>query len=210
VSRAPRTCQSGHPAAPSPTRLAPCAAASSDHLLSAASLARSTSSGPSCLVRKPAINPSGTIPPPQKCGRRALSRFWKEFRRIVVGVGAAGTPQTSTQSLQFSPGRRRKGDRLPVPHQGTCQGIPPLRREPYAGLRRVSHEQRPERSRRRGRWVLVIDLCGPQVVATTRARTGRPIPTVCIASVLEASIQVVPAGRYLADALDGPARCGPA
>lgn len=56
-----------------------------------------------------------------------------------------------------------------------------------------------------GASVLVIDLCGPQVVATTRARTGKLIPAACIAQVLEASIQVVPAGRYLADALEDPA-----
>jgi hypothetical protein len=83
-----------------------------------------------------------------------------------------------------------------------------MRREPYAGLRRVSHEQRPERSRRRGRCVLVIGLCGPQVGAATRARMGKPIPVACIAHVLEASIQVVPAGRHLANALDGPGKCG--
>ena len=47
---------------------------------------------------------------------------------------------------------------LPVPHEGTCQGVPPLRREPYAGLRRVSHEPCPERSRRRGRRVLARRL----------------------------------------------------
>src|ERR1039457_2328148 len=41
---------------------------------------------------------------------------------------------------------RHEANVLPVPHEGTCQGVPPLRREPYAGLRRVSHEQCPERS----------------------------------------------------------------
>lgn len=56
------------------------------------------------------------------------------------------------------PSGRPRGDRLPVPHEGSCGGIPPLRREPYAGLRRVSHEQCPERSRRRGRRVLARRL----------------------------------------------------
>jgi DDE superfamily endonuclease len=41
---------------------------------------------------------------------------------------------------------------------GTCRGIPPLRREPYAGLRRVSHDRCPERSRRPGRRVLARRL----------------------------------------------------
>jgi hypothetical protein len=56
--------------------------------------------------------------------------------------------------------------------------------------------------------VLVIELCGPQVVATTRARMGEPMPAACIAQVLDASIQGVSAGRHLADALAGPGRCG--
>jgi hypothetical protein len=52
------------------------------------------------------------------------------------------------------PSGRPRGNRFAGPHEGTCQGVPPLRREPYAGLRRVSHVQCPERSRRRGRRVL--------------------------------------------------------
>ena len=52
------------------------------------------------------------------------------------------------------PAGHPRGNRFAGPAEGTCQRVPPLRREPYAGLRRVSHEQCPERSRRRGRRVL--------------------------------------------------------
>jgi hypothetical protein len=53
--------------------------------------------------------------------------------------------------------------------------------------------------------VLVIGLYGPQVVATTLARMGEPMP---VAQVLDASVQGVPVGGYLADEMDGPRHAG--
>jgi hypothetical protein len=67
---------------------------------------------------------------------------------------------------------RHEANVLPVPHEGTCQGVPPLRREPYAGLRRVSHEQCPERSRRRGRRVLARRLGARADRRSARAAGG--------------------------------------
>ncbi len=40
--------------------------------------------------------------------------------------------------------------------------------------------------------VLVIELHGPQVVATTLARMGEPMPVVHIVQLLDASVQGVP------------------
>jgi hypothetical protein len=81
---------------------------------------------------------------------------------------------------------------LPVPREGTRQ-VPPLRREPYADLRRVSHEQCPERSQHRDRRVparrlLLIELYGPQAVATTLAHMDEPVPVAYIVQLLDASI----------------------
>jgi hypothetical protein len=104
-------------------------------------------------------------------GRDAL-KVVPEFPVLHSRVGQVGTvAYTScvrrTRPVLCRPGSEGdrthpdggpRGDRLPVPHEGTCRGIPPLRREPYAGLRRVSHEKCPERSRRRGRRVLARRL----------------------------------------------------
>jgi hypothetical protein len=42
-------------------------------------------------------------------------------------------------------------------------------------------------------------------VATTLARMGEPMP---VAQVFDASVQGVPVGRHVADALDGPGHAG--
>ncbi len=82
-------------------------------------------------------------------GTVAYTRCVRRTRRMLCRPGSEGdrTHPASHEAIV-----------LPVPHEGTCQGVPPLRREPYAGLRRVSHEQCPERSRRRGRRVLARRL----------------------------------------------------
>ena len=54
--------------------------------------------------------------------------------------------------------------------------------------------------------VLVIELYGPRIVATTRARMGEPMAVACIAHVLGAPIQGVPVGRHFADELAGSGR----
>jgi hypothetical protein len=54
--------------------------------------------------------------------------------------------------------------------------------------------------------VLVIELYGPQVMATTLARMGEPMPVTRIAQVLDAPGQGVPVACHLADTLDGPGR----
>jgi hypothetical protein len=51
-------------------------------------------------------------------------------------------------------------------------------------------------------------LYSPQVVATTLARMGEPMPVAHIAQVLDAPVQGVPVGRHLADPLDGPRHAG--
>jgi hypothetical protein len=127
-------------------------------------------------------------------GRDAL-KVMPEFSVLHSRVGQVGTvAYTScvrrTRPVLCRPGSERdrthpgggpRGDRLPVPHEGTCRGIPPLRREPYAGLRRVSHEKCPERSRRRGRRVLArwlrarADRRGARA-AGGAARDGRARP----------------------------------
>lgn len=73
-------------------------------------------------------------------------------------VRRAGLCSAGSEGDRTHPAGAHEAIVLPVPHEGTCQGVPPLRREPYAGLRRVSHEPCPERSRRRGRRVLARRL----------------------------------------------------
>jgi hypothetical protein len=78
--------------------------------------------------------------------------------RSPASGGQACALRPGSEGARTRPAGRPRGDRLPVPHGGTCRGIPPLRREPYAGLRRVSHDPCPERSRRPGRRVLARRL----------------------------------------------------
>jgi len=94
-----------------------------------------------------------TRPNSPSANRAAFSQFWKAAE-YSSAPDLTGTPGRSCPSFQFSSGRAYEAIVCQSRTGGTCQGIPPLRREPYAGLRRVSHEQRPERSRRRGRRTL--------------------------------------------------------
>jgi hypothetical protein len=58
---------------------------------------------------------------------------------------------------------------------------------------------------RPGPSVLVIELYGPQVVATAQARMGEPMPVACTVQVLDAPVQVGSAGRHLATRWTDPA-----
>ena len=112
----------------------------------------------------PPRTPPAHPPPPQD--RRAgvslpLRARWPQVRlyTAIARVRRAGlcfaARKRGRQDPSGWPPTRRS---FAGPARGYLSGIPPLRREPYAGLRRVSHDRCPERSRRPGRRVLARRL----------------------------------------------------